>query len=65
VPQLGSINTTGLDGVEESMAELLAVDKGLWKDELDLVREQYAAFGAHLPKELANQVTAIEARFEK
>ena len=65
VPQLGSINTTGLDGVEENMAELLTVDKGQWKDELDLVREQYASFGAHLPKELANQVTAIEARFEK
>ena len=65
VPQLGSINTTGLDGVEENMAELLTVDKGQWKDELDLVREQYAAFGTHLPKELANQVTAIEARFEK
>jgi phosphoenolpyruvate carboxykinase (GTP) len=65
VPQLGSINTAGLDGVEANMAELLTVDKGQWKDELDLVREQYAAFGSHLPKELANQVTAIEARFEK
>jgi len=65
VPQLGSINTSGLVGVEDNMAELLTVDKGQWKDELDLVREQYAAFGSHLPKELANQVTAIEARFEK
>jgi len=65
VPKLGSINTTGLDGVEANMADLLTVDKGQWKDELDLVREQYAAFGAHLPKELANQITAIEARFEK
>lgn len=65
VPQLGSINTTGLDGVDANMPELLAVDKGQWKDELDLVREQYAAFGSHLPKELANQIIAIEARFEK
>ncbi len=65
VPQLGSINTTGLDGVEANMAELLTVDKGQWNDELDLVREQYAAFGNTLPKELANQVTAIEARFVK
>jgi phosphoenolpyruvate carboxykinase (GTP) len=65
VPQLGSINTTGIESVEANMAELLTVDKGQWKDELDLVREQYAAFGTHLPKELANQVTAIEARFEK
>jgi phosphoenolpyruvate carboxykinase (GTP) len=65
VPQLGSINTTGLDGVDANMPELLAVDKGQWKDELDLVREQYATFGTHLPKELANQIIAIEARFEK
>ncbi len=65
VPKLGSINTTGLNGVEANMADLLTVDKDQWKDELDLVREQYAAFGTHLPKELANQVTAIEARFER
>ena len=65
VPQLGSINTTGLDGVDANMPELLAVDKAQWSDELDLVREQYATFGAHLPKELANQITAIEARFNK
>jgi phosphoenolpyruvate carboxykinase (GTP) len=64
VPQLGSINTTGLEGVDENMPELLAVSKEQWKDELDLVREQYAALGSTLPKELANQVLAIEARFE-
>jgi phosphoenolpyruvate carboxykinase (GTP) len=64
VPQLGSINTEGLEGVDANMPELLAVDKGQWNDELDLVREQYAALGSSLPQELANQVTAIEARFE-
>lgn len=63
VPELGSINTEGLDGVEENMIELLAVDKGQWKDELDLVREQYGAFGTHLPQELVEEITAIEARF--
>ncbi len=65
VPKLGSINTTGLVGVDENMPELLAVDKGQWKDELDLVREQYATFGTRLPKELAKQIIAIEERFEK
>jgi phosphoenolpyruvate carboxykinase (GTP) len=65
VPQLGSINTEGLEGVDVNMPELLAVDKGQWNDELELVREQYAALGSSLPQELANQVTAIEARFEK
>jgi len=65
VPKLGSINTAGLDGVDANMPELLAVDKTQWKDELDLVREQYATFGSHLPKELAKQIIAIEQRFEK
>ena len=65
VPKLGSINTIGLNGVEANMADLLTVDKGQWKDELDLVRQQYATFGVHLPKELANQIAAIETRFEK
>jgi len=65
VPKLGSINTNGLAGVDENMPELLAVDKSQWEDELDLVREQYATFGTHLPEELAKQILAIEARFEK
>ncbi len=65
VPQLGSINTAGLEGVDANMPELLAVDKDQWKDELDLVREQYATFGTHLPEELAKQIIAIEERFEK
>ena len=65
VPQLGSINTVGLEGADANMTELLAVDKNQWKDELDLVREQYATFGSHLPAELAKQIVAIEARFEK
>ncbi|MDD1443193.1 phosphoenolpyruvate carboxykinase (GTP) [Dolichospermum sp. ST_sed3] len=65
VPQSGSINTTGLDGVEENMPELLAVDKGLWKDELYLISEQYAAFGTRLPKALEDQVAAIELRLGK
>ena len=64
VPQLGSINTVGIESVNENMPELLAVSKEQWKDELDLVREQYASFGSTLPQELANQVLAIEARFE-
>ena len=64
VPELGSINTSGLQGVEENMPELLTVNKELWKDELGLVREQYAQFGSHLPKELANQIIAIEERFQ-
>ncbi len=65
VPKLGAINTSGLDGVEENMAELLAVDRALWEEELELVRQQYTTFGDRLPNELAKQIIAIEERFAK
>lgn len=65
VPEPNSINTVGLNGVAENMPELIAVEKDKWADELELVKEQYATFGDHLPKELSNQVKAIEDRFAK
>jgi phosphoenolpyruvate carboxykinase (GTP) len=65
VPKADSINTVGLNGVAENIPELIAVDKDKWADELELVKEQYATFGQHLPKELSNQVKAIEDRFAK
>lgn len=65
VPKADSINTAGLNGVSENIPELIAVDKNKWADELELVKEQYATFGEHLPKELSAQVKAIEERFAK
>ncbi len=65
VPKADSINTVGLNGVAENIPELISVDKDKWADELELVKEQYATFGEHLPKELSNQVKAIEDRFAK
>jgi phosphoenolpyruvate carboxykinase (GTP) len=65
VPKADSINTVGLNGVSENIPELIAVDKNKWADELELVKEQYATFGEHLPKELSAQVKAIEERFAK
>jgi phosphoenolpyruvate carboxykinase (GTP) len=65
VPKADSINTAGLNGVSENIPELIAVEKDKWADELELVKEQYATFGEHLPKELSAQVKAIEERFAK
>jgi phosphoenolpyruvate carboxykinase (GTP) len=65
VPKADSINTVGLNGVANNIPELISVDKNKWADELELVKEQYAVFGEHLPKELSSQVKAIEERFAK
>jgi phosphoenolpyruvate carboxykinase (GTP) len=63
VPKADSINVEGLNGVSKNIPELISVDKDKWADELQLVKEQYANFGDRLPKELSNQIEAIEERF--
>jgi len=38
------------------------VDKALWKEELELIKEQQASLGDRYPKELKLQVEQLEAR---
>lgn len=50
-------------GVSESdMAELLTVKKEEWKNEAASIREYYAQFGSHLPKELSEELQSLEKR---
>jgi phosphoenolpyruvate carboxykinase (GTP) len=51
---------------EEDMKELLAVDIEGWKKEIADIRENhYPKFGNRLPKELMNELEAIEKRLAK
>jgi len=62
MPELSAIDRP--KGVsEETMKELLAVDVAGWKAEIKDVRDNhFAKLGKHLPKELADELTAIEKR---
>lgn len=63
VPTLDAIDRTGLEGVsEEEMKELLKVDKEEWLNEVASIREHYAKFGDKMPKELIEQLDALESR---
>ncbi|HEY5510545.1 MAG TPA: phosphoenolpyruvate carboxykinase (GTP) [Prolixibacteraceae bacterium] len=62
VPTVDSIDISGLNVTKEDIAELVKVDKALWKDELELIKEQQAALGERFPKELKLQVEQLEAR---
>ncbi len=62
VPTVEGIDISGLDVTKEDIAELVKVDKALWKDELELIKEQQASLGERYPKELKNQVELLEAR---
>jgi phosphoenolpyruvate carboxykinase (GTP) len=62
LPTVDSIDISGLNVSKEDIAELVKVDKDLWKEELELIKEQQAALGDRLPKELKVQVEELEAR---
>jgi phosphoenolpyruvate carboxykinase (GTP) len=51
------------DVSEETLKEILSVDVEGWKNEIKDVRENhFAKFGNKLPKELADELSAIEKR---
>ena len=64
-PKPEDINIEGLDIDVDTVKELLNVDEDLWKEEAKGIREFYKQFGDRLPKELADELDALEARLNK
>ncbi len=64
MPTEDAIDTAGLDVSAADMAELLKVNKNEWLQEVESIKEHYAKYGSKLPAELANQLSALEARLK-
>jgi phosphoenolpyruvate carboxykinase (GTP) len=64
VPTAEAIDTTGLDMGAATMAELLEVDAGAWKQEVALIEAHFASIGERLPAEMATQLDALVKRLE-
>jgi phosphoenolpyruvate carboxykinase (GTP) len=64
MPTKDAINVNGLDVSEANMEELLKVDKEGWIKEIESIKKYYATYGERLPKELAEQLKALEKRFQ-
>ena len=62
VPRPDDLVLDGLDVSREDVAAALAVDEEAWKRELPGVREYFAEFGDRMPRELVEQLDALEAR---
>ncbi|HNR88116.1 MAG TPA: phosphoenolpyruvate carboxykinase (GTP) [Spirochaetota bacterium] len=62
MPTVDAIDRSGLDVSDADMRELLAVDHDEWKREIASIREHYARFGDRLPRELADELAALERR---
>ena len=65
MPALDAIDRSGLNNVtDDYMKELLTVDTSGWLKEVALIKEHYATFGAKLPRELNDQLAALEERLK-
>ncbi|NSW92656.1 MAG: phosphoenolpyruvate carboxykinase (GTP) [Firmicutes bacterium] len=65
MPTVDAIDTTGLNISSSDMQELLKVDKEGWLKEVASIRQYYATFGDKLPREMANQLDALERRLRE
>ncbi|MDR0223161.1 MAG: phosphoenolpyruvate carboxykinase (GTP) [Oscillospiraceae bacterium] len=64
-PKPEDINIEGLeeDGITlERVTELLQVDKALWKEDVNGIKQFYTKFGDRLPEELREQLSDLEKR---
>jgi len=65
LPTVDAIDTEGLKVSKTDMEELLKVKNDEWLKEVELIKEHYAKFGDRLPKELNEELAALEARLKK
>lgn len=62
VPKPEDINLEGCSVDEETLKGLLNVDTETWKKEAEGIKEFYKKFGDKLPKELNDELEALESR---
>lgn len=62
VPKPEDINLDGCGVDEETLKGLLNVDTETWKKEAEGIKEFYKKFGDKLPKELNDELAALESR---
>ena len=65
IPEVADFDTKGLDIKGSDVDELLSVDIDGWLAEVPSIKEHFAQFGNRLPKELNDEVKALEERLQR
>ena len=60
IPAPGAIDIDGIDITAEQMAGILDIDKEMWIEEIESIKENYKIYGDKLPKELSAQLEKLE-----
>jgi len=64
LPAPRALDLSGLDLAPDDLAELLSVDLEGWLREIPLIREYYAKFGDRMPRDLLEELDALEERLQ-
>ena len=64
MPTADAIDVEGLDVSSEAMEELLTIKADEWLKEVESIKDYYATLGPKLPKELHEQLEALEQRLK-
>ncbi|HVX18584.1 MAG TPA: phosphoenolpyruvate carboxykinase (GTP), partial [Acidimicrobiales bacterium] len=62
VPAAGSLDLTGLEVDEATVAKLVEVDPELWRQEVPLIEDHFTFLGERLPQPLADELLELEKR---
>jgi len=62
LPNAEDINIDGAGIDMDTLKDLLSVDKALWKQEIDGIKEFYSKFGDKLPKELTEELNILDSK---
>jgi phosphoenolpyruvate carboxykinase (GTP) len=65
VPYAKDIETEGLDIDENTVEELLSVDKDAWLEDIDNIKEFYSMIGSSVPSELYTELDSLKDRLSK
>ncbi len=65
LPKKDALDLSGLDISSENLEQILSVDASKWLDEVRSIRAYYDGYGAKMPKELYDELDALEQRLAK
>jgi len=65
VPEVGDLDTRGLQIADADLAELLGIDLDGWLAELPMIKQHFSMFGSHLPEGLNHELKALEERLQE
>ncbi len=65
VPKASDIDVTDLDMTTAEVEALLTIDKEVWLEDVENIKEYFAQFGDKLPKAMADELSKLEANLKK